>query len=136
MDYLALFASAFAAATILPFPSEVPLALVVGRTGDVLGPLAVATSGNFLGACTTYALARWALRRVPDGSQWSRAAALIRRFGAPALLLSWVPIVGDALVAVAGGARMPFGRFSLWTAAGKAARYLAVAYAVQVNNAA
>jgi membrane protein YqaA with SNARE-associated domain len=52
-----------------------------------------------------------------------RASALIARYGPPVLLLSWVPVVGDALVALAGGARMPFGRFSTWTFIGKAVRY-------------
>jgi membrane protein YqaA with SNARE-associated domain len=46
------------------------------------------------------------------------------------MLLSWVPLVGDVLVALAGAARMPFGMFAVWTALGKCARYVAVALAV------
>jgi membrane protein YqaA with SNARE-associated domain len=56
-----------------------------------------------------------------------RAASLVRRYGAPALLLSWVPLIGDAIVAAAGAARMNPIAFSLWTIAGKAARYAALA---------
>ena len=132
-DYLILFATAFAAATILPLPSEAPLALVVRDTGQVFWPVLVATCGNYLGACTTYGLARMAVRRfLPSGPRrWSRASALVRRFGAPALLLSWVPVIGDAIVAVAGGARMSFAWFSFWTVVGKAVRYLVVAWAVR-----
>jgi membrane protein YqaA with SNARE-associated domain len=44
--------------------------------------------------------------------------------------LSWVPLVGDALVALAGAAHVPFISFSLWTIIGKAARYAAVAWVV------
>jgi membrane protein YqaA with SNARE-associated domain len=44
--------------------------------------------------------------------------------------LSWVPLVGDALVALAGAARMPFAPFSIWTLAGKAARYAVLGWAV------
>jgi membrane protein YqaA with SNARE-associated domain len=133
VQYLLLFLSAFAASTILPLPSEVPLVLVVRDTGSLFWPVLVATCGNYLGACTTYILARWAVQRfAPTGStRWRHASAAVARFGAPALLLSWLPVIGDALVAVAGAARMPFGRFSLWTALGKAARYLFVAWAVQ-----
>ena len=40
------------------------------------------------------------------------------------------PLVGDVLVLLAGAARMPFGTFIGWTTAGKAARYVAVALAV------
>jgi membrane protein YqaA with SNARE-associated domain len=129
VDYVLLFLSAFAAATILPLPSEVPLMLIVRDTGEVLWPVVVASCGNYLGACSTYALARVATRRfVADKPGWAKASDWIRRFGAPALLLSWLPVVGDALVAVAGAARMPFVTFSVWTALGKTARYVAVAF--------
>jgi membrane protein YqaA with SNARE-associated domain len=123
--YVALFLSAFGAATILPLASEVPFVLLVRREGTTFWPVVVATCGNYLGACTTYALARLAIGRfVPDeGRRWRRASAVIARYGPPALLLSWVPVIGDALVAVAGAAKMPFGRFSFWTAIGKLARY-------------
>ena len=57
-----------------------------------------------------------------------RAVALIERFGQPALLLSWVPIIGDAIVVVAGGIGVPFLPFSVWVVAGKLARYAAVAW--------
>jgi membrane protein YqaA with SNARE-associated domain len=132
-SYLILFAAAFTSATILPLPSEAPLALVVRDTGQLFWPVLVATCGNYLGACTTYALARMAVHRfVPSGTtRWSRASALVRRFGAPALLISWAPIIGDAIVAVAGAARMSFGWFSVWTVLGKAVRYLVVAWAVR-----
>jgi membrane protein YqaA with SNARE-associated domain len=47
------------------------------------------------------------------------------------MLLSWVPLIGDALVVLAGAAGMPFWRFGAWTAVGKCARYVAVALAVE-----
>ena len=62
-----------------------------------------------------------ALRRM------ERAGAIVRRYGAPALLLSWIPLLGDAIVAAAGVARVPFVPFSIWTATGKGARYAALA---------
>lgn len=133
MEYAGLFAAAFLAATILPFASEVPLILVVRSTGDVLWPVVVATVGNYLGACTTYALARAAVRRFARDaeSRSPHALAAVRRYGPPALLLSWVPVLGDGLVAVAGAASMPFAAFSMWTALGKAARYGVVAWAAR-----
>ncbi len=127
-----LFVAAFAAATILPLASEVPLALVVSRDGSLWWPVAVATLGNYLGACTTYALARAAATRLSPraADHPPRALAWFQRYGPPALVLSWVPVVGDGIVALAGAARVPFVTFSLWTAAGKAARYLVVAWTV------
>lgn len=128
-DYLVLFGTAFAAATLLPLPSEAALVLVVRRHDEMWWPVLVATLGNCLGAATTYVMFRLALRRALDspGSRWTRAAALINRFGAPALLLSWVPIIGDAIVAVAGAARMPIIAFVPWMAGGKVLRYIVVA---------
>ena len=128
---LALFAASFAAATVLPFSSEAVLALVVAKSGGWMVPVVVATLGNTLGACTTYWLGRASRSFTPaPTARTERAAALINRYGAPALLLSWVPIIGDALVVLAGAARMPFGRFAVWTTIGKAARYVVVALAL------
>ena len=130
MELWALLLSSFLAATVLPLASEVPLAVVVRRHGDVFLPVAIATLGNFLGACTTYGLARAAAAKLaPRFSDRSpRALALFGRYGAPALVLSWVPLVGDAIVALAGAARVPIATFSFWTVIGKAARYAAVAW--------
>jgi membrane protein YqaA with SNARE-associated domain len=125
-----LFLWSFAAATVLPLSSEVPLALAINQTRDWIAPVIVATLGNYLGACTTFYLARAAAARLHvDARPRARhAGALLRRYGAPALLLSWVPLVGDVLVGLAGAARVPFGWFSLWVILGKGARYLAVAW--------
>jgi membrane protein YqaA with SNARE-associated domain len=47
------------------------------------------------------------------------------------MLLSWVPLIGDVLVLLAGAARMPVGRFIGWTTLGKGLRYVVVALAVE-----
>jgi membrane protein YqaA with SNARE-associated domain len=130
--YLTLFIWSFLAATVLPLGSE-PALIVLARQGHPLAAvILVATAGNFLGACTTYALGRAAARVLrPEESSPAtrRATAFVARYGAPGLVLSWVPVIGDALVAAAGVARMPFLVFSFWTVLGKAARYLVVAWA-------
>ena len=134
MDLFALFVWGFLAATILPVGSEPALALIVARRDAIALPVLVATLGNYLGACTTYGLA-WAaskaLTRKGESPRMHRASDLVRRYGGPALLLSWVPIIGDAIVAAAGAARLPFASFSLWTIAGKASRYVVLALIVQ-----
>jgi membrane protein YqaA with SNARE-associated domain len=133
--YAGLFAWSFAAATFLPLSSEVPLAVLVRQQGTIMAPVAVATVGNYLGACTTYWIAAGVVsairkRRPSDQSRGHRRAVeMIRKWGAPALLLSWVPVFGDALVAAAGGLRVGFGSASLFLILGKLARYLVVAWA-------
>ena len=130
MVLVVLFLWSFAAATVLPLSSEVPLAVAIRQHADWKLPVFVSTLGNYLGACTTFLLARAAAARfAADASPRARhAAGLLRRFGAPALLLSWVPLVGDVLVALAGAAKLPFGWFSLWVVIGKGGRYLFVAW--------
>ena len=127
---LLLFTWSFAAATILPLSSEVPLALVVRSRGTWLLPVLIATLGNYLGACTTYFLARAVRDRVAPVARGRSAVATdwMKRYGQPVLVLSWIPLLGDAIVAAAGAARIPFLGFSLWCLLGKAGRYVAVAW--------
>jgi membrane protein YqaA with SNARE-associated domain len=130
--YIALFTWSFLAATVLPLGSEPILIALVrgGRSIPVL--ITVATIGNYLGACTTYWLARraadWIASRAAGGSH-ARALSLVARRGSIVLLLSWVPILGDAIVAAAGALNVPFGMFSFWVATGKLLRYAVVAWA-------
>jgi membrane protein YqaA with SNARE-associated domain len=123
----ALFAAAFVSATVLPANSEIVLAAVVRGYPDRLWTaIAVATVGNTLGGLTTYGLGRLLpQKRLPP----ERHLSWIRRHGAMALLLSWVPILGDALCAAAGWLKVPLARATLAIAVGKLARYVVVAYA-------
>lgn len=116
----------------MPLSSEVPLGVVVTQSGTWVVPVLVATLGNTLGACTTYWLGRAAMTVAsPTSPKVQRAARLLQRYGAPSLLLSWVPLIGDVLVVLAGAARLPFWTFTAWAAAGKGARYAAVALALR-----
>lgn len=130
--YATLFGWSFLAATMLPLGSEPALFATIIRGYPVVTATAVATLGNVLGACTTYWLALAAAtaleRRGLVSLDESRAGRLVRRLGQAAMLLSWVPVIGDALVAAAGAVRMPFLPFLLWLTIGKAARYAAVAW--------
>jgi len=133
MDLLTLFVWSFLASTILPLGSEPALVAIVRRRDAMALPVTIATAGNYLGACTTYLLAMTASKAIRSERalrRMERAASLVRKYGPPALLLSWVPFLGDAIVAAAGAARMPFLPFSVWTLAGKAARYAALALVV------
>ena len=121
----ALFAAAFVSATVLPANSEIVLLAVLKAFPErFLEAIAVATVGNTLGGMTTYGIGRrLPARKAPD----TRALAWVRRYGAWALLLSWVPIAGDALCAAAGWLRIGVVPAFAAMAAGKLARYLAVA---------
>ncbi len=135
--YGGLFLSAFLAATVLPFSSEVVLAaLLSGSAHSAATLVAVATAGNTLGALTNWGLGRGFARF--QGRRWypltpgqaARAETWFQRYGVWALLLSWFPIVGDPLTVVAGVLRVGIVPFLLLVATGKAARYVIVAAAV------
>ena len=126
----AVFAAAFVSATVLPANSElVFLAFLKAFPQRLPEALLVASVGNTLGSLTTYGLGR-ALpqRRLPP----ERSLAWVRRYGAFSLLLAWLPIVGDALCAAAGWLRVPLWAATLAIAAGKTARYAAVAQFVSL----
>ena len=129
-----LFVSAFVSATIAPGGSEAVLAFLVAQaeTPPAL-LLSIATVGNTLGALTTWLLgalaaAGWGLedrRRRRN----EKSLELVRRWGVPILLLSWLPIVGDGLCFAGGWLKLPFLRSVIAIIIGKALRYAVVVYA-------
>lgn len=132
LDYLLLFASAFLAATVLPFYSEVTLFLLLERGEDPLVLLTIATIGNTLGAVVNWALGRYLLHYQDrrwfyfSRDQIARAQRWFQRRGVWSLLLAWMPLGGDALTLIAGIMRVPLPLFILLVGAGKGLRYLAV----------
>ena len=127
--YATLFAIAFAAASFLPFYSEVYLAALVAADYDPYALWLVATAGNTLGAFLNYLLARYALRFRDrrwfpiKQNQLQSAQRWYDRFGKWSLLLAWAPIGGDALTFIAGLMKLNIGLFFLLVGVGKGARY-------------
>jgi membrane protein YqaA with SNARE-associated domain len=58
------------------------------------------------------------------GHGHGRALRWLARFGPRACLLSWLPVVGDPLCAVAGWLKLPFWPCVMYMAIGKLARYI------------
>jgi membrane protein YqaA with SNARE-associated domain len=135
VEYAVLFGWSFLAATLLPLGSEVAFAVVVHRQDRLLMPIAVATVGNSLGAFTTYWLGAKAAHVAAEhgamSSRARRAAEIVKWYGQPIVFFSWIPILGDALVAAAGAARMRPGPFAAWMVAGKVLRYAVLAWSVR-----
>ncbi|GBD42508.1 Inner membrane protein YqaA [bacterium HR39] len=130
----AVFASAFLAATLLPVSSEgVLLGALALAPEDGWWLVLLATLGNTLGACVNWAVGRGLLRLAersrlrPDPARLARAQVWFRRCGPAILLLSWLPVVGDALTVAAGTLRMPLRLFVPPVALGKGLRYAALA---------
>ena len=122
-----LFASAFVSATILPGNSEIVLVALLVKYPDLFWPaIAVATLGNTLGGASSYALGRFIPNRILEKSE-SHAIDWIKKYGAWALLFSWVPLIGDALCLAAGWLRYKVWSCLMLMAIGKLTRYLVIA---------
>lgn len=119
--------SAFLAATLLPGGSEAVLAgLLVLRPELGLAAVLTATAANTAGGMST-----WLLGRLLPRKETTPRLATLRRWGSVALLLSWVPVIGDALCVAAGVLRLNWAACLLWMAVGKGLRYAAIAWALQ-----
>lgn len=124
---------------LLPGTSEA--ALVALRTAGAASAsvlLVVASIANIAGSCVNWALGRFAASYADRGwfpvsqAQLDRASLWYRRWGWPSLLLSWVPVVGDPLTAVAGLLRTPFLLFLIVVAFAKTARYAALLWLIDL----
>jgi membrane protein YqaA with SNARE-associated domain len=121
---LGLFAASFAAATLIPLPSEAALFAYLQLYPDKAAlAVTIATVGNTAGGMTSYLIGRL----IPQGRIDSRAIESVRRYGAPVTLLAWLPIVGDALCIAAGWLRVNWIAALGFMAAGRLTRYLVVA---------
>jgi membrane protein YqaA with SNARE-associated domain len=135
MDW-SLFLSAFISSTLMPGGSEALLVWKLHQGGEAWPLVLTATLGNVLGSLVTYGMGRLgnaALHRRwlgMDERRVARAEAWFARYGQPALLLAWLPVVGDPLCLVAGVLRSPLGWFVPLVAAGKLGRYAFLAWAV------
>ena len=129
-----LFASSFLAATLLPGGSEAVLFAVLKTHPALFTPaLAVATLGNTLGGMSSYCIGRFIPH--PTAGQETRAerwqawaTRTAQRYGSPAMLLAWVPFIGDPLCVVAGWLRLHWLPVALFMALGKLARYQLIAW--------
>lgn len=131
-----MFASAFLSASVLPGNSEIVfIALAVPKltlnsilSADILGLVFVATLGNSLGSLTTYAIGRWFPKFESKNDRTLWVMEKLQRYGAVALLLSWLPIIGDVFCAVAGWLRLNFATSCLFIFLGKLVRYVVLLF--------
>jgi len=122
-----LFLSALISSTLLPGGSE---AIVVYQAANQISPpiilLLVATAGNSLGGMLSWGMGRWLVWRFPARQLEHKHQAATKRlqhWGSPALLFSWLPIIGDPLCLAAGWLKTGWLASLLFIITGKALRY-------------
>ncbi|NDY92302.1 YqaA family protein [Ideonella livida] len=123
-----VFVVALVSATLLPMGSEPAVFALVKLDPTLFWPaVLVAAAGNTLGGAISWWMGYGAerayeqVRHRPPAEH--RALAWLQRFGPQACLLSWLPLVGDPLCAVAGWLRLPFWPCLAYMAVGKLLRY-------------
>lgn len=127
--YGGMFLSAFLAGTVLPFSSEaVLLACVALGLDPVLSTLST-TLGNVLGGLTCYWIGRagkteWIEKYLRvDKKQLDKATRFIQGRGSWMALLSFLPVIGDALLVALGLMKANVWIVTASMSAGKLARY-------------
>lgn len=121
-ELAALLAASFLASTLVPLPSEAALfAYLQLHPENLWLAVATATLGNTAGGMTSYAIGRLVPRKN------MKYLETVKRHGPPALLLAWLPLAGDALCVAAGWLRLNWLAALGFMAAGRLARYIAVA---------
>ena len=127
--YGSMFVSGFLSATLLPGNSEVLLvSLLLSGKASALGVTGIAALGNTLGGLTNVIIGR-CLPLKQQGQWHNTATAWLHRWGPAALLLSWLPVIGDLLCVLAGWLRFAWLPVALWLAVGKTLRYGVLAFA-------
>ena len=129
-----VFVVSFISATLLPLGSEPVVFGLIKLSPELFWPtILVATAGNTLGGAVSWAMGL-ASHKVVDKYRHSsthlRALDWLERIGPKACLLSWLPVVGDPLCAVAGWLKLPFWPCVFYMAVGKFARYLTMTSAL------
>ena len=142
-----VFLVSLISATLLPMGSEPAVFGYLKLAPDMFWPaILTATLGNTLGGAISYgmglgavkAFERWREKHGTDqmpqnkaGGRWhDRISPWLHRLGPAALLLSWLPVVGDPLCAVAGWLKLRFWPCVCYMAIGKFLRYVTMTAAL------
>ena len=112
MAELALFVTAFLAATILPFSSEAAFILALQNDMPTLNAMIFTSSGNILAIILNYYLGYFLYEKTKAKLLTSKFGKTSyhygHKYGYFTLFLSWLPLIGDPLTIVAGLLRLEF----------------------------
>jgi len=132
MSEIALFFSAFLAATIFPFSSEVAFVTAIANDMPKQTAITIASIGNVSAIIVNYWFGYWLYEKTHTKLQNSKVGSNSlkygEKYGYPILLFSWLPVIGDPLTLVAGVLRLNFVVFLLIAGSLRVGRYIAIAY--------
>lgn len=132
MAELALFFSAFLAATIFPFSSEVAFLAALTNDMPLINAMFFASSGNILAIVVNYWFGYWLYEKTENklksskSGKWSLEYG--HKYGYFILAFSWLPVIGDPLTLAAGVLRLNFIWFIIVAGSLRVLRYYFLAY--------
>jgi len=131
---LSLFFSAFLAATILPFSSEIAFLAALSNDMPLLNAMLAASSGNVLAIIANYWFGYWLYDKTKKRLQSSKSGNWSLKYGDKygyyILFFSWLPLIGDPLTLVAGVLRLNFFWFIVIAGGFRVIRYYFLSFAV------
>lgn len=139
IDYgsFGMFVAAFMAGSFFPFSSEVVMTTLF-FAGTPWGELLVwGTLGNVLGSLFNYGVGslgreEWITRYCKvSPEKLERGRNYVQRYGPPAGLLGWVPLLGSVVTVALGFMRANICLSMLYITIGKFVRYWLLLYALQ-----
>lgn len=133
LGLLGLFLGCALSATIVPFSSEALLAGALLLDYNVWLVVFVAAAGNTLGGMVSFLLGwlckwEWLEQYLKvDREKLGRIRLKVTRYGYPAALFAWLPVVGDLIAIAMGLLRFRPLPTAILMFIGKLARYVVVA---------
>lgn len=127
--YWGMFISAFLAGTVLPFSSEAVLLACIGLGLDPILSTLSTTAGNALGGLTCYWIGHFGKMEWIEKylgvkkKQMDKAERFIKGKGSWIAFLSFLPVIGDAILVVLGLMRANALIVTISMTLGKLARY-------------
>lgn len=126
---LGLFIGTFLSATILPFPSDIIVIGIYEAGYPVLPCLVLATFGNLLGGLTNYYIGykghseKLIKKFKLDQTKLDKWEIRLSKWGIYLGLISWVPLIGEPMVAALGFFRVKLAPLIITMFIGKFIRY-------------
>lgn len=128
--YFGMFISAFLAATVIPFSSDVVLVGLIAAGGDAVWLVVLATLGNWLGGLTSYYLGyigkmEWVekyFKVKPETLEKQKIK--INKWGASLAFMSWLPGIGDVFAIALGFYKIDFKKCAIYMFFGKGLRFV------------
>ena len=130
-----LFLLCFAAATVIPFSSEIAFSTAIALGWPVTAVLITASLGNVLGASTNYLLGYYFGTKMHGklmNEHFGRKVLVwSEKYGNRLIWLNALPLIGDPVTILAGIAKQSWQRFVPIVFGSRIARYIILIYIIQ-----